>query len=413
LEFQCAAGALAAILLIIEVAPVPCLALLWLLYVSLATASADFLGFQWDNLLLETGFLSIFFAPLQMVPGISREAPPSRLVLWLLRILLFKLMFSSGWVKLMSGDINWRNMSALTFHYETQPLPTWIAWYANQAPFWFQKFSCDVVFFIEIGCALLIFAPRRLRFFGGGAIVFLMIVIMLTGNYTFFNWLALALCLLLLDDFAIRRFLPIKMPAFLSPAPQSMKKLRWHRGVTVTLAVIFVSISFLQITAVLGFTTVLLYPVEVADGLLSPYRTFNGYGLFAVMTTDRREIIVEGSNDGVNWLPYEFKYKPGDVMKRPGFIAPFQPRLDWQMWFAALGDYQQNPWFQNFCVRLLQGSPDVLALLAKNPFPDKPPLYIRAELYDYHFTNFAERRASGAWWKRTLIGEYSPPISLR
>jgi len=413
LELQCVAGSLAAILLIVGIAPVPCLALLWLLYVSLATASADFLGFQWDNLLLETGFLSIFFAPLQMLPGISREALPSRLVLWLLRILLFKLMFSSGWVKLMSGDANWRNMSALTFHYETQPLPTWIAWYANQAPLWFQKFSCGVVFFIEIGCALLIFAPRRLRFFGGGAIAFLMIVIILTGNYTFFNWLALAMCLLLLDDFAIRRFLPEKIPGFFFAVPQSIKKLRWHWDVTVVLAVIFISISFLQITAILGFRTILLRPVEVADGLLSPYRTFNGYGLFAVMTIERHEIIVEGSNDGVNWLPYEFKYKPGDVMKRPGFIAPFQPRLDWQMWFAALGDYQQNPWFQNFCVRLLQGSPDVLALLAKNPFPDKPPLYIRAELYDYHFTNFAERRATGDWWKRTLIGEYLPPVSLR
>ena len=138
----------------------------------------------------------------------------------------------------------------------------------------------------------------------------------------------------------------------------------------------------------------------------------NSYGLFAVMTTERREIIVEGSNDGVNWLAYEFKYKPGDVNRRPGFVAPFQPRLDWQMWFAALGDYRQNPWFVNFCERLLQGSPEVLALLAKNPFPGQPPRFIRAEFYDYHFTNFAERRATGAWWKREFIGEYLPPISL-
>ena len=130
------------------------------------------------------------------------------------------------------------------------------------------------------------------------------------------------------------------------------------------------------------------------------------------MTTERREIIVEGSNDGVNWLPYEFKYKPGDVNRRPAFVAPHQPRLDWQMWFAALGDYRQNPWFMDFCERLLQGSPEVLALLEKNPFPDHPPRYIRAELYDYHFTDLAERRATGAWWKREFIGEYLPPISL-
>jgi hypothetical protein len=145
---------------------------------------------------------------------------------------------------------------------------------------------------------------------------------------------------------------------------------------------------------------------------LAPLRTVNNYGLFAVMTTDRREIIVEGSNNGVHWQPYEFKYKPGDVNRPPGFIAPFQPRLDWQMWFAALGNVRQNPWFVNFCERLLQGSPDVLALLAKNPFPQKPPKYIRAELYDYRFTNFSEHRMTGAWWKREYIGEYSPPVSL-
>ncbi|HEY1663136.1 MAG TPA: lipase maturation factor family protein [Verrucomicrobiae bacterium] len=408
LKFQCAAGSVLAVILIVGIAPAPCLFLLWLIYLSLTTVGGDFLGFQWDNLLLETGFLSIFLAPRQMRPGISREGLPSRLVLWLLRILLFKLMFSSGWVKLMSGDLNWRNLSALTFHYETQPLPTWIAWYAGQAPLWFQKFSCGVVFFIEIGCALLIFAPRRLRFFGGATIVFLMIVISLAGNYTFFNWLTLLLCLLLLDDFAVRKVLPKGFAAQSS----SIRRYRWHYAATIPLAVVFLSISFLQITSTLGLRTKLLFPLAVEDGFFAPLRTFNSYGLFAVMTTERREIIVEGSNDGVNWLPYEFKYKPGDVMKRPGFVAPHQPRLDWQMWFAALGDYRQNPWFGSFCTRLLQGSPDVLALMEKNPFPGKPPHYLRAELYDYEFTDFAERRATGAWWKRRLIGEYLPPVSL-
>ncbi len=152
--------------------------------------------------------------------------------------------------------------------------------------------------------------------------------------------------------------------------------------------------------------------MAVADAWLEPFRTFSGYGLFAVMTTERREIIVEGSDDGVNWLPYEFKYKPGDVNRRPAFVAPHQPRLDWQMWFAALGDYRQNPWFVNFCLRLLQGSPEVLALLEKDPFPNHPPRYLRAELYDYRFTSFAGRRATGAWWKREPLGEYLPAISL-
>ncbi len=489
LDFQCAAGAVLALLLIIGMAPVPCLILLWLLYLSLATVGRDFLGFQWDNLLLEAGFLAIFFAPWQLWPrvaatprrrnvdampsspllrlifhlqqlwqrgvaatfcdgGVATTSPPSRIALWLLRLLLFKLMFSSGCVKLASGDPNWRNLTALTFHYQTQPLPTWIGWYASQLPLWFQKLSCAGMFGIELGAPWLIFAPRRIRFFGGAAIAFLQILILLTGNYTFFNWLTLALCLLLLDDFALKKFAPAvlrrhltissrpdcdtvcnvggaSVPASLlgsSLAPTTMpldsrpstldKPLRWPRFVTIPLAVVVAGIYLFQVSLLFGVRPVWFYPVAVANAWLEPFRTFNTYGLFAVMTTERREIVVEGSNDGVNWLPYEFKYKPGDVNRRPAFVAPHQPRLDWQMWFAALGDYRQNPWFVNFCLRLLQGSPEVLALLEKNPFPNHPPRYLRAGFYDYRFTSFAGRRATGAWWKREPLGEYLPVVSL-
>ncbi|HXR04233.1 MAG TPA: lipase maturation factor family protein [Verrucomicrobiae bacterium] len=461
LNFQCAAGSVLAALLIAGIAPVPCLVLLWLFYLSLATVGRDFLGFQWDNLLLETGFLAIFFAPLQLLPrvaatpsspivrpissfrllwqrgvaltfgdgGVAATPPPSRLVLWLLRLLLFKLMFSSGCVKLLSGDPNWRNLTALTFHYQTQPLPTWIGWYANQLPLCFQKFSCAAMFAIELGAPWLIFAPRRIRFLGGAAIASLQVLILLTGNYTFFNLLTLALCLLLLDDFVCLKFTSAKFRAAFVPVtrhPSTVARTHWPHFITVPLAVVVTILYVFQVSLTLGTRPAWLFPVAVADAWLQPFRTFSGYGLFAVMTTDRREIIVEGSNDGVNWLPYEFKYKPGDVDRRPAFVAPHQPRLDWQMWFAALGDARQNPWFVNFCERLLRGSPDVLSLLAKNPFPGHPPHYIRAEFYDYRFTNFAERRATGlrraeaasstqagAWWQRELIGEYLPPISLQ
>jgi len=415
LHFQCAAGTVLAILLVVGIVPAPCLALLWVLYLSLVTVGLDFLGFQWDNLLLEAGFLAIFFAPLQFLPRPSREAPPSRAVRWLLWLLLFKLMFSSGCVKLLSGDPNWRNLTALTFHYYTQPLPTWIGWYANQLPLWFQKFSCAVMFAIELGAPFLIFGPRRIRFCGGMAIASLQILILLTGNYTFFNWLTLALCLLLFDDFAFQKFLPRSRLGFFSIKRQLLttnRPHRWPRPLIALLAVVILSGSGFQLASTLGCRSSLLDPFAWMAEQIAPLRSVNNYGLFAVMTTDRREIIIEGSNDGVNWLPYEFKYKPGDVNRRPGFVAPFQPRLDWQMWFAALGDYRQNPWFIQFCRRLLQGSPDVLALLGKNPFPDHPPRYMRAESYDYHFTNFTERRATGAWWRRDPAGEYLPPVSL-
>lgn len=411
---QCAAGTVLVGLLIVGVAPVPCLALLWLLYLSLVTVGRNFYGFQWDNLLLEAGFLAIFFAPLQLLPKLSREAPPSRIVLWLLRLLLFKLMFSSGCVKLLSGDPNWRNLTALTFHYQTQPLPPWTAWYANQLPPWFQKFSCAVTFAIELGAPWLILGPRRIRFLGAAAIALLQALILLTGNYTFFNWLTLALCLLLLDDFALQNLLPSSLRnRFNTSTLQRVPQIKWPRAITIPLASIVIAISLFQVATLFGPPSGLFHPVAICEAQLAPFRTINSYGLFAVMTTTRDEIIIEGSNDGSHWLPYEFKYKPGNVKRRPAFVAPFQPRLDWQMWFAALGTARQNPWFLNFCEQLLQGSPDVLALLKTNPFPDRPPKYIRAEFYDYRFTGFAERRATGAWWKRTQAGEYLPPVSLR
>ena len=269
------------------------------------------------------------------------------------------------------------------------------------------------MFVIELGAPFLIFAPRRIRFVGAGAIVFLQVLISLTGNYTFFNWLTLALCLLLLDDFVFQKIPPANFHARFSGSTfQHLNGMKWFRVVTIPLAIVYTGLSIFQIAAIFGVKSNVFYPIAAFGEWIGPFRTVNNYGLFAIMTTERHEIIVEGSNDGVHWLPYEFKYKPGDVRKSPAFVAPYQPRLDWQMWFAALGSYQQDPWFVNFCIRLLQGSPPVLALMAKNPFPDHPPLYIRAELYDYRFTSRTERRLTGAWWKRDLIGEYLPPISL-
>jgi predicted DCC family thiol-disulfide oxidoreductase YuxK len=415
LHFQCAAGTVLASLLVFGIAPAPCLALLWLFYLSLVTVGRDFLGFQWDNLLLEAGFLAIFFAPLHFLPRPSREAPPSRLFLWLLRLLLFKLLFSSGCVKFLSGDPNWRNLTALTFHYQTQPLPTWLGWYAQQLPLRFQKLSCAVMLGIEIGAPLLIFSPRRIRFAGGALLAGLQLLILLTGNYTFFNWLTLALCLLLLDDFPLTKIVPTGLRPVFSFNLQCLTgnpPRRWPRPFLVLVAVVVMAGSSFMLAVTLGVRSPLLAPLGWVAGQLEPFRSVNNYGLFAVMTTQRNEIIVEGSNDGTNWLAYEFKYKPGDVNRRPDFVAPFQPRLDWQMWFAALGSCRQNPWFENFCERLLQGSPDVLALLAKNPFPNQPPRYIRAEFYNYHFTDFAGRRVTGAWWRREFTGEYLPPVSL-
>ena len=419
LHALCASGVVLSILLIVGVAPTLVLFLLWLIYLSLIVVGGEFLSFQWDALLLETTFLAIFFAPLQWLPRFSTEEPPPKLALWMLRWLLFRLMFSSGLVKLFSGDSLWWSLSALTVHYETQPLPTWIGWYAHQLPVWFQKFSCAVMFVIELGAPLLIFGPRKLRHVAAAAFTFLMTLIALTGNYCFFNLLTLALCVTLLDDAVLQhaapRWLKVVHQSVAGLLRRRLRQVRTALFVPVMTAVILVTVMQFVSTRRTGihWPHWLLREYYETYQDLAPFHTVNSYGLFAVMTSTRPEIIIEGSNDGVTWLPYEFKYKPGNLKRRPQFVEPFQPRLDWQMWFAALGNYDRNEWFISLCAKLLTGSPEALALMGKNPFPNSPPRYIRAMLYEYHFTDFATRRATAQWWWRELKGPYCPILSLQ
>jgi hypothetical protein len=411
---QCAGGAVAAAFVTAGLVEGPCLALCWLLYLSLVTLGRDFLGFQWDNLLLEAGLIAVGTGAWSALRArVVRADGPSRAVVWLFRWLAFRLMFESGGVKLLSGDLSWRHLTALTFHYETQPLPTWIGWYAHQLPAWFQKGSCAGVLVIELAVPFLVFAPRRLRTIGGLIMAVFQVLILLTGNYTFFNYLTLAIFLWLADDRALGRAGPRSLAARLSAAGVPRVRRRAARRVPAVLAAAVLTLaSAPSLVGIFGVRPVLLAPAEAVARDLAPLRSVNGYGLFAVMTTSRPEIRVEGSDDRVTWRAYHFKYKPGDVTARPRFVAPYQPRLDWQMWFAALGTARATPWFMNFCERLLQGSPDVLALLASNPFPDHPPRYIRAELDDYRFTDLATRRTTGAWWTSTPKGEYLGEMTL-
>lgn len=361
------------------------LIILYVLYLSLCTVGQDFLSFQWDSLLLEVGFLAIFLGN-------------SKLVVWLFRWLLFRLTFLSGAVKLTSQDPVWRNLTALAYHYLTQPLPTPLAWYMYQLPLGFQKFSTAFVLAIELFVPFLFFAPRPWRFWGARLSLFLQVMIFLTGNYTFFNLLAMALCLFLLDDRALAR-LHVRM-----------RNVSINKTAAVAAAMVLLFLSGSEVWDTFFSTS--LEEQNALVRLAAPFQIANTYGLFATMTTTRPEIIVEGSNDGATWVPYVFPYKPGALNQPPHWVEPYQPRLDWQMWFAALTNFRSSPWFVNFMVRLLQGSPAVTGLLAKNPFPNAPPKYVRAELFDYRFTDFAQRRATGNWWTRTPHGLYFPAISL-
>ncbi|MBZ5593699.1 MAG: lipase maturation factor family protein [Acidobacteriia bacterium] len=392
LRLACVSGAIASLLILIGVARRAALVAAFILYLSLVSIGQAFLSFQWDFLLLEAGFLAIF-----LLPKLPR--------VWLFRWLLFRLMFLSGTAKLLSHDPAWRNLTALEFHYQTQPLPALFGWYLHQFPAGFQKSSAVFMFFVELVAPFLMFAPRRIRFFACAMTLVLQILIFLTGNYAFFNLLTIALCLLLCDDALLMRFARPK------PARPPTPSTRFQRFVTAGL------LSFILLAS--GFALMEIFsgslprPAAAALNWIAPFGVVNTYGLFAVMTTSRPEIIVEGSSDGQTWLEYGLTYKPDDLKRAPVWVQPHQPRLDWQMWFAALGSYQSQPWFVNFMVRLLEGSPDVLALLAVNPFPSSPPRYIRARLYDYKFTTLAERRATGNWWRRELEGQYFPVVSLK
>lgn len=416
LYFLCFGGVVFSILLIGGLVPVLSLILLFVFYLSLTIAGQTFLSFQWDILLLETGFLAIFFAPWQWRLTRDDEAPVSRVGHFLLKLLLFKLMVMSGVVKLTSGDdswgwvdqsFSWNTLTALDYHYWTQPLPTIFAWWADKSPEWFKQFSVAFCLFVEIIVPIFIWAPRRLRLFACGLLIFLQIAIAITGNYCFFNLLTIALCLLLIDDGVWRR--PDK--PMVGTARCAVRGY-WNWAATAV-AIVTLPVNATLIYSAFKPRAAFSGPVATVYEWLEPFRIVNGYGLFRVMTKSRPEIIVEGSADGNEWLPYEFRWKPGDVEHPPCWVAPHQPRLDWQMWFAALGSPRQNQWFVRMAIRLLEDDPRVTELLAYNPFPDQPPRYIRATLYDYHFTSAEERKATGAWWKREERGEYLPAISLK
>jgi len=415
----CLGGAALGVLLVAGIAPIVILPILWLDYLSLMVVGRDFLSFQWDALLLETGLLAIALAPLTWRERWPARASPPRLAVWLMLWLLFRLMLGSGLVKLASGDPTWRSLTALTYHYETQPIPTPFAWYAHQMPVWFQMASTLATFAIELVAPFFIVGPRRLRRVGFVVLVGLQATIAVTGNYAFFNLLTASLCVFLLDDEMLH------VPALKGPAydrtrdqpaavgrPFQGRLSRARNALAIAVAVVTVPVSLVAFTRSVGVPLPIDVLVAPFEQLIAPLRSVNSYGLFAVMTTTRPEIIVEGSDNGVTWQPYELKYKPGDLRRRPPWVAPHQPRLDWQMWFAALGRYESEEWFRAFCLRLLDGSPDVRRLLARDPFAGRRPKYVRGELYRYHFSDWETGRREGVWWTRERLGDYSPALSL-
>ena len=368
--------------------------LLWALYLSFVNVGQTFYAFGWESILLEAGFYTIFLGPASMVPP--------KLIIYLLRWLEFRIMFGAGLIKIR-GDACWRDLTCLDYHYETQPMPNPLSWYFHWAPEWTHQAGVAFNHVAELVAPLGYFSPWRISTAMGLVTIIFQGMIMASGNLSFLNFLTLILAIPLLDDRFLASLISMKIPSLRMP-PVIL------HGMTLALVVLVIFLSLRPIGNMLS-------PQQIMNTNFNPFHLVGTYGAFGSITRPRYEVIIEGTNDSpaspsAAWRAYEFKGKPGDPSRRPPQIAPYHLRIDWLMWFAAMGPYYQQPWFLHLMAKLLEGDKDTLSLLGKNPFPEGPPRYIRAELYEYHFTTPEEKRQSGHWWKRQILGPFFPAVSL-
>jgi len=419
----CWLGLVASVVVVLNLWPRGALFICFVCFLSFIAAAQDFASYQSDGMLLEAGFISLFFAPAGFRPRFGALNPPSRAGLFLLRWEWFRIYFESGVVKLTSGDYSWRHLTAMDDYYQNGPLPTWVGYYVQHLPHWFHASTALLTLVAELGLVFMLFLPRRWKIVCFCILTPFQIGIIITANYTFLNYLVLCLGFLLLDDKLLRRFIPQRWREYLdhAPVPQSepvdqkpfvrFAPMRWLRLTGAILAAWCLILVFYVTT--IGLLSIL--PIgnpfpESPARLLEPFRIANRYGLFAVMTHQRYEIEFQGSNDGKTWTPYPFRYKPQDPYKAPGIYAPYQPRFEWNLWFASLEDWRNNKWVVRTEERLMRNQPDVLVLFASDPFASAPPQKIRVVIWQYWFTTLDEKHRTGAWWNRRLLGEYAPGI---
>jgi hypothetical protein len=368
--------------------------LIWVLYLSFVNVGQIFYGFGWESILLEAGFYAIFLGP----SGVD----PPRATNWMLRWLCFRVMFGAGLIK-MRGDPCWHNWTCLDYHYETQPMPNPLSWYFHWAPEWTHKAGVGFNHFAELIAPFGYFAPQPVASIAGIVTIGFQSMIFASGNLSWLNFLTIVLAIPMLDD---RIFAAIPIRAHDLRAPGIV-----FRGAVFSVALLVAVLSINPIRNMISSR-------QVMNTTFNSLHIVGTYGAFGSVTRERNEIIIEGTDEFVispstRWRAYEFKGKPGDPSRSPPQIAPYHLRLDWLMWFAAMSDYSRYPWFVHLMGKLLQGDADTLSLLANNPFPDEAPRYVRAELYEYHFTTPAERKQTGNWWTRRLVAEYFPPVSLQ
>ena len=429
----CWLGLIASLLLVVNLWPRAMLLISFVCFLSFISAAQDFSSYQSDGMLLEAGFIALFFAPPGLRPGLGSAHPPSRASLFLLQWEWFRIYFESGIVKLASGEPQWRNFTAMDEYYQNGPLPTWIGWYLQHLPHWFHAASVAATLAMELGLVWMILLPRRFRIVLFFIVTSWEIGVISSANYCFLNYLVLSFGILLLDDRFLLKLVPRRWTARMEsqlgqkdpakPSAPAEEKgvglgqalLRPHfKALKVAFAAVMLTWVFYATSVELLWLLVPRFPLPSTPVmLLEPSRIANQYGLFAVMTRGRYEIEFQGSSDGQNWRAYRFRYKPQELNEPPGIYAPYHPRFDWNLWFASLGSWRNNSIVPNTEVRLLSGDRDVLSLFAGNPFPNAPPRQVRAVRWQYWFTTTAEKRSTGNWWRRQLLGLYAPTIELQ
>jgi hypothetical protein len=416
----CWIGMVASILLFLNLWPRGMLAICFVLFLSFVSAAQDFSSYQSDGMLLEAGFISLFFSHRRVRPGLGANHPPIRASLFLLQWEWFRIYFESGVVKLLSGDPQWRNFTAMDEYYQNGPLPTWIGWYAQHLPHWFHAGTVYATLAMELGIVWMLFLPRRWRIVCFFIVTPWQIGVILTANYAFLNYLVLCMGILLLDDGFLSYLSPGKlknrfqMPADCGTRTDASAR-SWPEALRRSWKVAGLAVSAMMLTWIAYATTAEMMLLRVPLPrmpiiALEPFRIANQYGLFAVMTRGRYEIEFQGSLDGQNWIAYPFRYKPQALNEAPRIYAPYQPRFDWNLWFASLGSWREYSLVPSTELKLLSNDKEVLKLFAGNPFSQQPPQQIRALLWQYWFTSMAEKRSTGMWWRRELLGLYAPTI---
>jgi hypothetical protein len=435
-------GLLASIVAFFNLWPRLSFFLCFLCFLSFVSAAGEFSNYQSDGMLLEAGFIALFFAPRGLIHGLGASSPPSRASLFLLQWEWFRIYFESGMVKLLSGDRQWRTLTAMDEYYQNGPLPTWVGWYVEHLPHWFHAASSAGTLVLELALVWMLFLPRRIRIICFFIVTPWEIGVIITANYTFLNYLVLSLGFLLLDDRFLLTILPARLSNSVTAATESLagraEEQRLEPSITnnesdteqrsrrtiprilhghfnaIRLAVCAVMLTwiFYNTTVQMLLIPFRSLPLPTAPiTLLEPFRIANQYGLFAVMTVGRYEIEFQGSDDGQNWTAYPFRYKPQALNEAPWIYAPYQPRFDWNLWFASLGDWRQDELAPITEERLLENDKDVLTLFRSNPFAQSPPRFVRAVLWQYWFTSGEEKRKTGNWWRRQYLGLYAPELT--